>query len=225
VSPPAPDPVAGSVVEPVPEVAAAVFGARLALAERYAELLCTVGVERGLIGPREPSRIWDRHLLNCAALAGAVPEDADVVDVGAGAGLPGIPVALARPSIRLTLVEPMQRRAEFLREVVAALALDADVVCGRAEDLPRPSADVVVVRAVATLSRLLPLTLPLLRPAGRLLALKGRSASAEIEKATPIIRKWRAAHVSVGTVEYAGAAAGVVRVDMDRAASSSTKRR
>jgi 16S rRNA (guanine527-N7)-methyltransferase len=209
ISPAAPVPS-----ERAPAAAAAVFTSRLAQAIRYAGLLSTWGVERGLIGPREPARIWDRHVLNSAALAGGITEHADVVDVGSGAGLPGIPLALARPDLRIRLVEPMQRRAEFLREVLAALELEVEVLCARAEDVPPGSADVVVARAVAPLARLLPWTLPLLRPGGTLLALKGRSAEAEVMTARPVLQRWPSAEVSVGTVTYAGVRAGVVRVDL-----------
>ena len=207
-------------MEPAPAVAADVFGDRLPLALRYAELLCSLGIERGLIGPREPERIWERHLLNSAALAGAIPDGADVTDVGSGAGLPGLAVALARPSAHVTLVEPMQRRADFLREVVETLGLDASVVCARAEQLAPGSADVVLARAVAPLDRLIPLTLPLLRPAGTLLALKGRAATAEVQQAGSILRKWPDARVSVGTVTYAGVTAAVVRIDLSAPGSA-----
>jgi 16S rRNA (guanine527-N7)-methyltransferase len=197
-----------------PEAAAEVFAGRVGQAIRYAELLGTWGVERGLIGPREPARIWDRHLLNSAALAGGVREGADVLDVGSGAGLPGIPLALARPDLRIRLVEPMQRRADFLREVLATLRLEMEVVCARAEDLPSELTDVVVARAVAPLERLLPWTLPLLKRDGTLLALKGRSAEAEMTKARPVLLKWPSARWSVGTVTYAGVSAGVARIDL-----------
>ena len=125
-------------VEEPPPAAAAVFGAHFDLAVRYAEFLRTTAVERGLVGPREADRIWRRHLLNSAALALELPErPVDVVDVGSGAGLPGIPVWLVRPDIQLRLVESMQRRVGFLREVVAALDVPVDVVHARAESLPR----------------------------------------------------------------------------------------
>ena len=211
------------VAPPAPDVATEVFGDRLPLAVRYADLLASWGVERGLIGPREPERLWERHLLNSAALAGSVPDEAVVLDVGSGAGLPGIPVALARPRAHVTLVEPMQRRATFLRDVVAALELDVSVRAERAEDVSRASADVVVVRAVAPLVRLLPLVLPLLRPTGTLLALKGRSAEVEVQEAGSILRKWPAARVWVGTVEFAGATAAVVRVDLGSDGTSAGK--
>ena len=113
--------VAEGAAPPAPPVAAGVFGDALPAAERYAALLASAGVTRGLIGPRELPRLWERHILNSAAVAEAVPEGARVVDVGSGAGLPGTPLALARPDVVLTLVEPMARRVEFLEEAVAVL--------------------------------------------------------------------------------------------------------
>lgn len=175
--------------EAPPASAEGVFGERFALACRYAELLCTAGVERGLIGPREPARIWRRHLLNAAALAALVPADAEVVDVGSGAGLPGIPLLLARPDLQMTLVEPMLRRVTFCEEVREALDLAAlRIVRARAEELPPRSANVVVVRAVAPLPRLLAMTLPLLRAGGALLLLKGTSAAQEVHDAADALQ-------------------------------------
>jgi len=161
------------------------FGDRLPLAEAYAELLVTDGVVRGLIGPREAPRIWERHLINCAVMAEMVPIGASVVDVGSGAGLPGIVLGVARPDLRITLVEPLARRTAFLSEAVTALGLDSTVtvVRGRAEDLaggPPVAADVVTARAVAPLDRLAGWCLPLAAIGGRLLALKGASAAEEV---------------------------------------------
>ncbi|MCH1865699.1 16S rRNA (guanine(527)-N(7))-methyltransferase RsmG [Nocardioides sp. CFH 31398] len=164
-----------------PPGAERVFGDRTALAAAYAELLATAGVERGLIGPRETARLWDRHLLNSAVLAEAVPEGSHVVDVGSGAGLPGIPLAIARPDLRVTLLEPLERRTVFLTEVCADLGLDTvSVVRGRAEDHAHEMADVVTSRAVAPLPRLLTWSLPLARVGGQVLALKGSRASEEV---------------------------------------------
>ena len=172
-----------------PDPAAQVFGARLDLAREYADLLTGPGVERGLLGPREVERIWDRHILNCAALAELIEPGASVVDVGSGAGLPGIPLAIARPDLVVTLVEPMLRRTDFLTEVVAALGLAATVVRGRAEDAAVRAAvsdaDVVVSRAVADLEKLARWSLPLLRAGGRMLALKGERAEAEVVERGP----------------------------------------
>ena len=164
---------------------ATVFGSALARAEAYAELLATDGTVRGLIGPREVPRLWDRHLLNSAALTGLIPAGARVVDVGSGAGLPGIPLALARPDLAVTLLEPLARRVAFLDECVSRLELDnVTVVRGRAEEGPvvrsPGGADVVTARAVAPLEKLAGWCLPLLRPGGRLLALKGATAADEL---------------------------------------------
>jgi 16S rRNA (guanine527-N7)-methyltransferase len=179
----------GSAPAP-PAEAAVVFGHALPTAVAYADLLAGAGVERGLIGPREVERLWERHLLNSAAVAAAIPDGVHVLDIGSGAGLPGIPLALVRPNLRVTLVEPLLRRATFLSETSAHLALDrVDVLRARAEELPRGEADVVVARAVAPMDRLLGWTLPLLRPGGRLVAMKGRSAQDEIEAASATLAK------------------------------------
>jgi len=168
--------------EPPPEAAAA-FGFALSQAEAFAELLCGPAVERGLLGPTEAHRIWDRHLLNCVVVGELIPEGARVDDVGSGAGLPGIVLALARPDLEVTLVEPLLRRATFLGEVVEAMKLDnVNVVRQRAEERARsaPQADVVTARAVAKLDRLGGWCLPLLREGGTLLAMKGETAAAEL---------------------------------------------
>jgi len=166
----------------VPETAQRVFSSRLELAERYAELLATEGTLRGLIGPREVPRLWDRHLLNCAVLGDAIPSGATVCDVGSGAGLPGLVLAIARPDLKVTLVEPLLRRTTFLQEVVDALALETvEVVRGRAEALHGDRTfDVVTSRAVAPLGRLLEWSMPLVAPTGSLIAMKGSSVADEI---------------------------------------------
>jgi 16S rRNA (guanine527-N7)-methyltransferase len=166
---------------------------QLPLAERYADLLATEGVLRGLIGPREAPRLWERHLLNSAVLAEAIPESASVCDIGTGAGLPGLVVAIARPDVRITLVEPLLRRTTFLEEVIADLGLDhVSVVRGRADDLHgQATFDVVTSRAVAPLERLLGWSMPLVAPEGALVAMKGRSAHEEIESAQSFLTTWR----------------------------------
>jgi 16S rRNA (guanine527-N7)-methyltransferase len=167
----------------VPEAAAAVFGDRLPLAEEYVRLLGTSGTERGLVGPREADRLWERHVLNCAVLSELVPDGAAVVDVGSGAGLPGLPLALARPDVSVELVEPLLRRTTWLDEVVAALGLTDQVTVtrGKTTVIGRRSADAVTARAVAPLDRLLPMCRRLVRPQGVLLALKGASAQQELD--------------------------------------------
>src|SRR4051812_34915387 len=150
-----------------PEVARRVFpSARLPLAERYAELLATDGVERGLIGPREAPRLWERHLLNCLCLSSGVPRNASVVDLGSGAGLPGLVLAIGRPDLDVTLVEPLLRRATFLDEAVRALGLgQVRVLRERAEALHGGRRfDVVTARALAPLDRLLGWAIPLVAP-------------------------------------------------------------
>ena len=175
-----------------PESAQRVFSSeRLPLAERYAELLATDGVVRGLIGPRETPRLWERHLLNCAVLADEVPEDSTVCDIGSGAGLPGLVLAIRRPDLSLTLVEPLLRRTTYLEDVAAALGLtNVEVVRGRADALHgRRQFSVVTSRAVAPLERLLGWSMPLVVPHGVLLAMKGSSVDEEIAAARSTLRR------------------------------------
>lgn len=167
-----------------------VFGAAYATAEAYHDLLAMRGIEWGLLGPREVGRLWERHILNSAAVADLVPQGAAVCDVGSGAGLPGIPLAIARPDLSVTLLEPLLRRANFLTEAVAELGLGDRVTVerGRAEDCTA-TFDIVTCRAVAALGKLLPWTLPLLAPGGQLLALKGSSAADEIAACRPLLTR------------------------------------
>lgn len=185
-----------------PAVAAQVFGKRLAAAVEYARLLMTDGVVRGLIGPRESDRLWDRHLLNCAVVAELIPEHVRVLDVGSGAGLPGIVLALARPDLDVVLIDAQARRVDFLNECIGRLALDrATALQGRAEDRTTRTAvgrvDVVTARAVAPLDRLAGWCLPLLPPAGRLLAIKGSSASDEVERSRRALGRYGATEVAI----------------------------
>jgi 16S rRNA (guanine527-N7)-methyltransferase len=182
-----------------PESAAGIFGDALPAAERYVARLAGDGVVRGLIGPREVPRLWERHVLNSAAVAEAIPQGARVVDVGSGAGLPGIPLGLARPDLRMILVEPMARRVEFLEEAVAELTDGPAggtaagtrwrVVRGRAEDRAVMAAvgkvDVVTARAVAPLPRLVGWCRGLLRPGAQLVALVGTRALEELPALIP----------------------------------------
>lgn len=181
---------------------------RADLLAQFADLLAGPGVERGLIGPREVPRLWERHLLNCAVVAdpteGLVPEGALVGDIGSGAGLPGVVWAIVRPDLRMVLVEPLLRRSTFLEEAVQSLGLSDRVLVwrGRAEDAPStlPPMDVVTARAVAPLSRLLGWTIPLLRPAGHLVALKGGSAETEVSEAAAEVQEWDLQDVQVRLV-------------------------
>ncbi|HZE02186.1 MAG TPA: 16S rRNA (guanine(527)-N(7))-methyltransferase RsmG [Pseudonocardiaceae bacterium] len=193
------------VKQPIPPdvhcAAQTVFGERYPLAERYATLLASSGVDRGLIGPREGERLWERHLLNSAVLAELVPRSCRVLDVGSGAGLPGIPLALARPDLSIVLLEPMARRVAWLREVVAALGLAVEVHRGRAEDpVVRNELggnDVVTARAVAPLGRLASWSLPLVASGGRLLAIKGDGADEEASRDVVAVRAAGGAAVEI----------------------------
>jgi 16S rRNA (guanine527-N7)-methyltransferase len=192
---PGPDPVSRETTR------RKVFGAGYDQAVAYEQFLRTAGVERGLVGPREADRMWERHLLNSAVIAPAVPPGATVVDVGTGAGLPGIPLALARPDLTVILVEPLLRRTTFLLEAIDRLALDrVEVVRGRAEGLAgRCRGDVVTARAVAPLDRLAGWCLPLTMPGGSLLAVKGDRAEQELAAAAARLRQLGAVRWGVET--------------------------
>lgn len=175
---------------PPPVEAVEVFSDSLPLAVRLADLLCGPGVERGLLGPREADRIWSRHLLNCAVATDGVETDSSVADVGSGAGLPGLVWAIRRPDVRVTLIEPLLRRTEFLSESVRSLGLEdrVTVVRARAEDAGGiGSFDVVTSRAVAPLRRLVPWSAPLCRTRGVIAAMKGRSATDEVSASERVI--------------------------------------
>jgi 16S rRNA (guanine527-N7)-methyltransferase len=174
-----------------------VFAERLPVAEQYVDLLITAGVERGLIGPREVPRIWERHVLNCAVVAPRAPQGATVADVGSGAGLPGLVWAIARPDLHVTLIEPLLRRTVFLEEAVDLLELErVTVLRARAEDV-RDRFDVVTARAVAPLEKLAGWCLPLVRPGGVLLALKGRTAEEEVASSRVSLHKMGATDIVV----------------------------
>lgn len=178
---------------PLPEEVASIFRAeRREALEQYAQMLATDGVVRGLIGPREVPRLWDRHIANSGVLSGELAPGISLCDIGSGAGLPGMVVAIARPDLQVTLVEPLLRRTTFLSEVVEALELDnVEVVRGRADSLHGGRQfDVVTSRAVAPLDRLLEWSMPLVAPTGELLALKGSSVHEEIETAAPVLEKF-----------------------------------
>ncbi|MGQ4270001.1 16S rRNA (guanine(527)-N(7))-methyltransferase RsmG [Nocardiopsis changdeensis] len=183
----------GAVLPEPPAGAAEIFGDALPKARRYAELLADGGVRRGLIGPREVPRLWERHVINCAVVEELLPEGAEVVDIGSGAGLPGLVLALVRPDIRMTLLEPLLRRTVFLNEAVEILDLpNVEVRRGRAEEAHGELlTDFVTARAVAPLPRLAGWSLPLLRKGGSLLALKGEQAEAELAAAEQDVSKLR----------------------------------
>ena len=148
----------------------------------YAEFLTTAGIERGLIGPREGERIWERHIFNCLPVTQLLPQGASLFDIGSGAGLPGIVIALARPDLKVTLIEPLERRVEFLNEAVAAIAaggVEIEVIRGRAQDVKK-SADFVTARAVAPMEKLKKMSWHMVKTGGSLLAMKGESAATEM---------------------------------------------
>jgi 16S rRNA (guanine527-N7)-methyltransferase len=185
-------PVEDGAPIPVASLSAAehFFGPTLVLARRYAEVLCSTGVERGVIGPREGSRIWDRHLLNCVAIAEVFSAESRVIDVGSGAGLPGIPVALARPDLKMTLLDSLTRRHAFLEELVAELDIGPRVraVLARAEE-HREVYDAVTARAVAPLAKLGTWTRHLVRPGGLFVAIRGEQGQAELDDARTELRR------------------------------------
>jgi 16S rRNA (guanine527-N7)-methyltransferase len=223
-----PEPASDQDSPALVEVARQVFGDRFPLAESYAELLTTDGVVAGVIGPREAPRVWSRHLLNSAALAELVPPSASVVDVGSGAGLPGIPLALARADLSVQLLEPLLRRCRFLESVTGRLDLGSSVLVrrGRAPEAARDldlAVDVVVARAVAPLDKLTSWSLPLLRPGGLLLALRGQTATAEVAEAKAAIASAGGGEVAVHEV-FLGAGALPATVVCVRRVQAPTKR-
>ena len=184
------------VVEEEPAVAGEVFGDRLALARRFVDSLVAQGEQRGLIGPLELPRLWTRHVINCALAAPLVRSS--VADVGSGAGLPGIVLAIARPDAEFLLIEPMERRVDWLTEQASDLGLNnVRVFRGRAEEAPRGCAETVTARAVSALSKLIPIVVPLATPNGELLLFKGASVDQEIAKAQGAIRRARLTNTRV----------------------------
>ncbi|MBK4138027.1 16S rRNA (guanine(527)-N(7))-methyltransferase RsmG [Corynebacterium macginleyi] len=183
----------------------AVFGSRLPLAQEYHDSLATDGSTRGFIGPREVPRLWERHILNCAVIEHVIPKGATVIDVGSGAGLPGIPLAIARPDLHITLIEPLLKRYNYLNEVTEKLGLDnVTVLRGRAEEGPIKKAvagaDVVTSRAVAPLGKLAKWSLPLVRKGGEMIALKGSSVHEELERDAADIERAGGGKAEVTTV-------------------------
>jgi 16S rRNA (guanine527-N7)-methyltransferase len=189
-----------TAVEAEPAVAAQVFGARIDLARQFTQALAEHGEERGLIGPLEPPRLWTRHVLNSAVVAPLF--SGRVGDVGSGAGLPGLVLAIARPDVEWVLIEPMERRVAWLSEQVGELGLDnVEIVRARAEDWRRgPTLDAATARAVSALRTLVPLTAPLVRDGGELILLKGANAALEIESAEKVLRKYRVSDVRLEVI-------------------------
>ena len=189
-------------IEPEPASAAVVFGDRLDLARRFTAALAAHGEERGLIGPLEPPRLWNRHILNSAIAAPLFPTGGRVADVGSGAGLPGLVLAIARPDVEWVLIEPMERRVAWLNEQQRELGLDnVEVIRGRGEEWKQgPVLDAVTARAVSALRTLIPVTAPLLRSGGELILLKGANAENEIAAAEKAIHKYKLSDVRVEIV-------------------------
>ena len=187
-----------------PAAAAEIFGDRLDKAIGYHRSLATTGSERGFIGPREVPRLWDRHVLNCAVIGEAFPEGASIADIGSGAGLPGIPLAIARPDLKITLIEPLLKRSTYLGEVVEELGLDnVTVVRGRAEEphvRKLEKVDVVTSRAVAPLGKLVGWSLPLAKVGGSMVAMKGTSVGEELERDATQICKAGGGEAEIFTV-------------------------
>lgn len=190
-----------NALEPEPAVAGIVFGDRLELARRYTHDLARRGEELGLIGPLELPRLWSRHIVNCGLLAPLL-RPGRVGDIGSGAGLPGLVLAIARPDVTFVLIEPMERRVEWLRDEANALGLDnVEVLRARAEEAKlSPWLDQATARAVSALSKLIPLSVPLVRSGGELLFLKGASVAKEVEAAAKVIRKARLSDIEVLTL-------------------------
>lgn len=178
-------------IEATPPEASVIFGDQLPIAERYAQLLARDGDLLGLIGPRELPKLWSRHILNSAVVSDLIEADQSVADVGSGAGLPGIPMAIRCPKASFTLIEPMERRANWLADVVVPeLGLtNVRVLNCRAEEAPVDAFDVVTARAVSALPKLLRMVIDLVKPNGRVLALKGAKAQEEIDDSTPLMKK------------------------------------
>lgn len=217
-----------AVVPSAPGEAAQVFGDRLPTAEAFVALLADTGVSHGLIGPREVPRLWQRHVLNCAVIAEAMPQPgASVIDVGSGAGLPGIALAIARPDLRVTLVEPLLRRTAWLTDSVAALGIsNVEVRRDRAEEVAGElQADYVTARAVAALDKLARWCAPLVRNGGQLVAMKGSSADAELAAAAKVLPK-----LGLGNGAVRAVGAGIVDppttvIVLDKTASARAGRR
>ncbi len=184
-------------LEAEPDVAQSLFGDRIGLARAYTADLARRGEELGLIGPLELPRLWSRHIINCALVAPLL-RPGIVGDIGSGAGLPGLVLAIARPDVQLVLIEPMERRVDWLRSESADLGLDnVTVVRARAEEASQESLDQVTARAVTALTKLIPLTAPLLKQGGEMIFMKGSRVDEEISASQKVIRKFHLSAVEV----------------------------
>lgn len=184
-------------VEAQPAAAAEIFGTNLPMAEKYAQALVRDGETLGLLGPREYPRLWTRHILNSAVVAELVPAGANVADVGSGAGLPGIPMAIAQPAAKFTLIEPMERRSTWLKEQVDELGLtNVKVLRARAEEVGEVF-DIVTARAVKALPQLLQMCVPMTKNGGEIIALKGEKAAEEIEDSKRLVKKLKLASFEI----------------------------
>ncbi|EYT66257.1 16S rRNA methyltransferase [Curtobacterium flaccumfaciens UCD-AKU] len=192
-------PTAAPVLETEPAAAVTLFGDQIEVARSFTDELARRGEELGLIGPLELPRLWTRHILNSALLAPLLEARGRVADVGSGAGLPGLVLAIARPDVEFVLIEPMERRTDWLRGEADRLGLqNVTVLRGRAEDVAdEVVVDQVTARAVSALSKLIPLTVPLVRSGGQLILMKGARVDEEIEKARKVILRKRLSDVEV----------------------------
>lgn len=186
-------------IGPLPDGLATLFGSTGVVVRQYAEMLATEGELRGLIGPKEVPRLWDRHIGNSAVLVGLLPESGNVIDIGTGAGLPGIVLAIARPDLNVILIEPMARRTEWLEHVVSVLRLsNVTIMRGRADEYHGVvDAAFVTARAVARLDKLSRWALPLVKDGGELVLLKGASAQEEVRQARRVLSRLGASDVSI----------------------------
>lgn len=190
-------------VEEAPQGGAEYFGKEIwEKLNIFADLLCVEGEKRGLIGPREYEKLWTRHILNSTAILDFIGKGVRLADIGSGAGFPGLIVAIARPDVDVTLIDSMDRRCQWLKDASSALQLEnVSILYARAEDLKGNfQTDIATARAVASVAKLLPLTMPIIRGGGTLLALKGERVNEEIEAAIPQLRKYRAEYADVHTV-------------------------
>lgn len=213
---------------PDPEGLATAFGPGAETIQQYVDILISRGVDHGLLGPREAARIWQRHILNCASIAPAFGAGQTVADIGSGAGLPGVVLAVARPDLHVTLIEPLLRRSTFLRSVVDELGLEVEVRRARAEDLiGHEQYDAVTARAVAPLARLSRWGLPLVRKGGYLVAMKGSSLESEIADAASTLREFHAGAVLIESYTVAGLdqPTVVVRIESSGATGGKKNRR